>query len=89
VSNPKRVGRLAFRVEGGNWTCYYAKPDTMEDAVLIATIAIGVVRDERRKQIFMDLMKDALSDFLEDRFGERPDIWDEEPAPESERSGSA
>jgi hypothetical protein len=84
-----QVGRLAFRVEGDNWCCYYAKPGTMEGAALMATIAVGLVRDPERKQMFMDLMKHALSDFIEDSTGHRPEIWNEKTAPEDERSGSA
>jgi hypothetical protein len=89
MKKKSKVGRLAFRAEGDNWACYYALPDTMEGAILMASIAIGIVRDQERKKMFMDLMKHALSDFLEERVGQRPEIWDEEPAPESERSGSA
>lgn len=85
------AGRLAFRVEGDKWTCYYAQENTMEGAVWMGTIAMGIVRDPERKQMFMDLMRHALSDFLEEKFGTAP-IWPEpqgHPAPESERSGSA
>jgi hypothetical protein len=85
----QQVGRLAFRVEGDNWACYYAMPNTMEGAILMGTVAIGVVRDPERKQMFMDLMKSALGDFLEERLGQRPKHWEEKPGPESERSGSA
>lgn len=84
----KKVGRLAFRVEGNKWTCYYAKADTMEDAIWMGTIAMAIVEDLERKQAFMDLMRSALADFLEARTGQRP-TWEEYKAPEHERSGSA
>lgn len=80
--------RLAFRVEGDWWVCYAAKPNTMEGALRMGTIAMGIVRDGDRKAGFMNIMKDALADFIEDKFGERPTMI-EEPGPESERSGSA
>lgn len=83
------VMRLAFRVEGHWWVCYCAKPDTMRDAIQMARVAMGLVRDEDRKQRFMDIMKDALGDFMEERFGQRPETWETESGPESERSGSA
>lgn len=87
----KEAGRLAFRVEGDKWTCYYAPPHTMEGAIYMGQVMMGIVHDRKRKEKFMALMRDALSDFLEEKFGEQP-IWPEphgHPAPESERSGSA
>lgn len=89
MSKPKQnVGRLAFRVEGDWWVCYYAKPNTMDGAIRMATIAMGIVRDAERKEIFMGLMRNALGEFLEEHFGEVA-TWKTETAPESERSGSA
>lgn len=93
MKKPKQqeAGRLAFRVEGDKWTCYYAQAHTMDGAVWMGSTMMGIVRDPERKKMFMDLMRDALSDFLEDKFGQRP-IWpmpEGQPAPESERSGSA
>lgn len=80
--------RLAFRVEGNWWVCYAAKADTMVDAIEMGRIAFGIAADNHRKTLFMDLMKDALADFIESRFGQRPEMV-ERPGPESERSGSA
>lgn len=80
--------RLAFRAEGDWWVCYCAKRDTMEGALEMARVAMGIVRDQQRKRDFMEIMKDALSDFIEEKVGARPEMV-EEPAPESERSGSA
>ena len=85
----KQVGRLAFRVEGDKWTCYYARPDTMDGAVWMGTVKTGIVRDPERKEMFMALMRHALNDFLEEKLGSRVEMWDEHLAPESERSGSA
>jgi hypothetical protein len=84
----KQVGRLAFRVEGNTWVAYYALPDTMDGALVLGSIKMALVEDKIRKRIFMDLMKNAVGDFLEGKFGPI-ESWNEQPAPESERSGSA
>jgi hypothetical protein len=85
----QQIGRLALRVEGDNWNAYYALPDTMEGAIPLGSIRMGAVtHDPARKQAFMDLMQGIVTDFLQERFGERP-TWMVEAAPEYERSGSA
>jgi hypothetical protein len=85
----QKVGRLAFRVEGDNWACYYAMPDSMERAIWMGTIRMGLVANPERKQMFMDLMKHALSEFIKESTGQLPEMWKEELASESERSESA
>ena len=82
------VGRLAFRVEGDNWVAYYALADTMEGAIFLGSIKMQFVQDKDRKAAFMDLMKSAFTDAIEE-FGGKVDSWDEQRAPEHERSGSA
>lgn len=80
-----KVGRLAFRVEGDNWVCYYAMPSTMEGAIWMGSIRMAIVENQDCKELFMSTMKRALEKFL-------PAIesWREpEQAPEHERSGSA
>lgn len=86
----QQIGRLAMRVEGGTWVAYYALAETMEGAIFLGSIKMAIVQDPNRKRVFMDLMKDAVSDILEERVGVRPE-WPDEPqaAPENERSGSA
>jgi hypothetical protein len=86
----KLIGRLAMRHEGENWNAYYATPDTMEGAVYLGSIAMRFVAGyPQRKAAFMDLMRDGVSDLIEEETGERP-IWPngEQPAPEHERSGN-
>ncbi len=80
-------GRLAFRVEGPFWVAYYALPDTMEDAVVLGTIRVAHVNNPQRRAVFMELMKDAVSDMLEDIIGARPE-WPFPPevAPDHERT---
>ncbi|MEI9804138.1 MAG: hypothetical protein WDN48_06280 [Pseudolabrys sp.] len=63
----------------------------MDGAILLGSIAIRFVTDNpTRKQAFMDMMRDAVSDILEEQAGARP-TWPEgpQPAPESERAGNA
>lgn len=86
----KDMGRLALREEGKYWNAYFALPNTMEGAIWIGSIPLVVVMaSKRRKEQFMALMMDVVSDLLEAKFGERP-IWPDppHPAPESERSRS-
>lgn len=83
------VGRLAFRVEGDKWACYFARPDTMEGAVWMGSVMMGIVQDRERKEMFMALMRHALKEFLEEKTGGKIGWWDTERAPESERSGRA
>jgi hypothetical protein len=83
----KKIGRLAMRQEGTNWVAYYAEPDTMMNAIFLGSIAMRFVRDEKRKDAFMSMMKEAVTDILEEIVGERPS-WPDPPtpAPEHERS---
>jgi hypothetical protein len=83
-----KVGRLAMRHEGAMWNAYYALTDTMDGAIPLGSIAMRFVVDLERKTAFMDLMRDAVADLIEEKTGERP-TWPEgvQPAPERERSG--
>ena len=85
----QNLGRLAFRVEGDKWVCYFARANTMEGAIWMGSIAMGIVLDEGRKGAFITLMREALGDFIEEKIGKAVDFWETSPAPESERSGSA
>lgn len=81
--------RLALRVEGDWWVAYLARSDTMEGAHRLGSILMGIVEtNKERKKAFMDLMKSALSDAIEDIFDQQP-TWKQEKAPEAERSGRA
>lgn len=85
----EQIGRLAMRHEGIFWNAYYMMPDTMEGAVLLGSIAMHFVEGRQdRKDAFMNLMKEAVSDIIEDKTGTRP-VWPNQPqpAPEHERSG--
>jgi hypothetical protein len=84
----QKIGRLAMRHEGEWWNAYYAMPDTMDGAILLGSIAIRFVEIQERKDAFLALMREAVSDILEETTGQRP-TWPEgpQPAPERERSG--
>lgn len=86
----QQIGRLAMRVENGWWVAYYALPNTMEDALHLGQIRMRFVEDKERKDAFMALMREAVSDVIEEKTGVRP-VWPRgpQPAPESERSGHA
>ena len=83
-----QVGRLALRHEGDNWNAYYALPDTMKDPIFLGSIRMGaVVGQLERKQAFMDLMRDVVSDIIEESTGIRPTWGGPQTAPEHERAG--
>lgn len=85
-----QVGRLAMRHEGDNWVAYYAEPGTMKDPVFLGSIRMGAVTEnDQRRQAFMAMMRDIVSDIIEKATGIRP-IWGgPQSAPEHERSGAA
>lgn len=83
----QKMGRLAMRVEGEFWAAYYAVPDTMVGAIPLGTIRMRFVQSQKRKDAFMNLMKDAVGDILKEATGSRP-TWPTPPelAPEHERT---
>lgn len=83
-----KLGRLAMREEGENWNAYYAMPDTMEGAIYLGSIRLGLVARKDRKRAFMSLMRECVSDIIEQKAGVRPKWPDKggQPAPESERT---
>ena len=82
----KMIGRLALRQEGNVWVAYYALPDTMHDAVSLGSIRIAIIEGSpKRRQAFLDIMRDVVGDIIEEGFGRRPDIHKNKPAPFWER----
>jgi len=85
-----QVGRLAYRVEGQQWNVYWALPNTMKDAIFIASIPLASVQKAERKHQFMGVVRDCVSDLFEQHWGVRPQ-WPEPEgrvAPEHERGGN-
>jgi hypothetical protein len=79
--------RLALREEGTLWNAYLAASDSMDNAVLLGSIKLSVVKNsEARKREFMDLMTAVVADAIKDVIGLDP-LFAERGAPESERSG--
>lgn len=82
--------RLALREEGSFYCAYMAHHNTMDNAKLIGSIAMGAVQQSPEiKQQFMELMKQVMGHAIETVIGEAPDHWITQPAPEIERGGNA
>lgn len=87
----EKIGRLAMRHEGTWWNAYYAMPDTMRGAILVAKIRFSAVEGKpERRDAFMAFAREAIGDMIEKKIGVRPS-WPDgpQPAPESERAGHA
>lgn len=89
MDSKAKIGRLAFREEGDFWHAYYALPNTMKDAIFLGSIRMTIVRDWQAKELFMALMRDAVSAIIKAETGITPDWPGEQPAPEHERPGKA
>lgn len=84
-----KIGRIAMRHEGAMWNAYYAMPGTMEGAIALGSIAMRFITENvDRKNAFMDMMREAVSDLIQEQTGARP-TWPEgvQVAPEHERAG--
>lgn len=88
MTDTTQIGRLAMRVEGDLWVAYYAMPGTMKDAIFLGSIQMRFVQDWQKKELFMAMMKDCVTDILKEITGETA-LWpnDPQPAPEHEKSG--
>jgi hypothetical protein len=85
-----QVGRLAMRVEGEFWNAYLAKTDTMADAVLLGSMRLSVVEaSPENRDLFSDLMRVAMSEFVFQTTGIRAEFRGGHAAPEHERAGRA
>jgi len=80
--------RLALRSEGEWWNAYFARRDTMQDAILLGSIRLRIVEnDEQAKRQFMRLMKGALAVAIKQTAGLDIAKWNKPVAgPESERT---
>lgn len=86
----QQIGRIAMRQEGDRWNAYYALTNTMDGAIFLGSILMAAVADNaERKQSFIDLMRDIVSDIICEKAGIRPEWGGIESAPEHERAGSA
>jgi len=75
------IGRLAMREEGSYWVAYYALEGTMRDAIKLGMVHMAFINhDPAREAQFMDMMKHAVADIIEEKFGVRP-VWPDAPKP--------
>lgn len=91
MTNPQvQIGRLAMRHEGKNWNAYYALPGSMEDAIFLGSICMSaIVNNSPRKEEFMNMMRDIVSEIIADKTGIWPTWGGPTSAPEHEKSGEA
>lgn len=86
----QQIGRLAMRAEGSLWNAYYAMTDTMDEALFLGSIRLAAISDNpTRKQAFMDMMRDMVSEILTGIAGTAPAWAGPVEAPESERGGTS
>lgn len=85
-----KVGRLAMRQEGEFWNAYYAQPDTMQDAILLGSIRLRFVATVSRRNHFMKIMQQGVTQLLKETTGVAA-TWPDgaQPAPEHERTKTA
>ena len=90
MKDKEQIGRLAMRQEGGNWVAYYAMNETMDGAIFLGSIVMaGIIGHSGHKENFMNIMRDIVSEIIEDKTGIKPEWGGEITAPEHERSGNA
>ena len=90
MDNALQIGRLAMRHEGGNWNAYYALLSGMDEAIFLGSIRMGAVtHNPERKEAFMQMMRDIVSDIIEEQSGRRPNWGGPTTAPEHEKAGEA
>ena len=81
-----QMGRLAMRHEGENWNGYWAVPDTMSGALFLGSIKMAFVTTPERREAFMSLLRDGVSDLIEEQYGYRPEWPGAVAAPDHERT---
>jgi len=90
MNDSLQVGRLAMRQEGDYWVAYFARQETMNDAIPLASIKMVIVRRNLdRKMAFLNLMQEVVADAIEEETGVRPGWGGITIAPEHERVGNA
>lgn len=85
----RQIGRLAMRVEGNLWVAYYARTETMEGAIFLGSVQMAGVATPERREAFMALMREVVSDILEGATGVRPRWSEPGRCPQHERAGRA
>ncbi len=80
--------RLAIRREGNSVNAYIADPKTMEDAIFVASLSVGIAGKSDFFERWKQLMSDILALAVEEIYGQEPEMHTR-PAPEHERGGNA
>lgn len=84
-----QIGRLAMRQEGQHVNIYYAMPETMKGALLLASCELSACALPGVKDMFLDLGRQIVGEIIFQEAGVRPEWGSAGPAPEHERAGSA
>jgi hypothetical protein len=79
--------RLAFREEGEMVNCYFASNETMEGAMLMASMRKNFLNDQVLWARYRELMQDVLRIAIKQTLGTDPTSFELEPAPQHERAG--
>lgn len=82
----KQAGRIALRVEGDFYNAYYALPDSMEGAIFLGCIRMGVIKnDDLRRAQFLDFIRAVIEDLM--KTAGQDVVWGgEQPALEGVRN---
>jgi hypothetical protein len=81
--------RLALRRENHMWCAYLKSVGDDRQPLLLGSIRIvAIENNETRKQQFMQLMTEFMSEMIETVTGKAPDRFEVQEAPESERGGN-
>lgn len=89
MPDPKLVRmpfRLALRREGRSYNAYFAKSETMDDAILVGSLSMRLAEDDETRRAWQAFMEHAFARFIEDVVGVQPTMT-RETAPEHERGG--
>lgn len=79
--------RVAFRAEGEWINVYLAALETMEGALLLASLRKSLIRDDMAFAGYKDLMRQMVGQCCADFLGAGSIRTEEEAAPEHERAG--
>lgn len=89
MNDKTQVARVALRQEGNAWVAYLAANETMEGALVLASMPFVLANDQQIKTAFMEFARTCAARLFE--IGSLPGATFTEvmPAPEHERSGNA
>jgi hypothetical protein len=81
--------RLALRRENHMWCAYLKAVGDDRNPLLLGSIRmVAVENNETRKQQFIQMMTEFMGEMIETVTGHKPDHFEIQAAPESERGGN-